>query len=143
MKEKVKEFAFSIGADDVGVVAASDYRSPRSPDLQTILPGTKSLVILAYKSLSNLESENMQIAMGGRLDELEFARSCNYRMARFLDREFKAKAMTVPPSYPLYMSYETKGTPYATLPWPQALATLAGTTWSFILRWARGCSSQH
>ena len=61
MKGKVKEFALSIGADDVGVVAASDYRSPRSPDLQTILPGAKSLVVLAYQSLSNLESENMQM----------------------------------------------------------------------------------
>jgi len=28
----------------------------------------------------------------------------------FLGKEFKAKAMTVPPSYPLQMSYETKGT---------------------------------
>jgi len=27
-----------------------------------------------------------------------------------LEREFKAKAMTVPPSYPLLMSYETRGT---------------------------------
>jgi len=110
MKEKIREFAMSLGVDDVGIVAASDYKSPRSPSLQTIFPDAKSLVVLAYQSLSNLESENMQIAMGGRLDELEFARSCNYRMARFLDREFRAKAMTVPPSYPLHMSYETKGT---------------------------------
>jgi epoxyqueuosine reductase QueG len=110
MKKRIKEFALSMGVDDMGVAAVPDYKSPRSPDLQTILPGAKSLIVLAYKSLSNLESENMQIAMGGRLDELEFTRSCNYRMARFLDREFKAKAMTVPPSYPLYMSYETKGT---------------------------------
>ena len=110
MKEKIKEFVLSMGLDDVGMVAMKDYKSPRSPDLQAIFPGAKSLVVLAYKSLSNLESANMQIAMGGRLDELEFARSCNYRAARFLDREFKAKAMTVPPSYPLYMSYETKGT---------------------------------
>ena len=130
MKEKIKEFALSMGADDVGVIAASDYKSPKSPDLQTILPGAKSLVVLAYKSLSNLESENMQIAMGGRLDELEFARSCNYRMARFLDREFKAKAMTVPPSYPLYMKPRGHWEmfPYVTLPLPQALVTSAGTT---------------
>jgi epoxyqueuosine reductase len=110
MKEKIKEFVLGMGVDDVGILAVKDYKSLKSPDLQSIFPGAKSLVILAYKSLSNLESENMQIAMGGRLDELEFARSCNYRMARFLEREFQAKAMTVPPSYPLYMSYETKGT---------------------------------
>src|SRR4030042_3854314 len=110
MKEKIKEFILSLGADDVGIASVKDYKSPRSPDLQTIFPGAKSLVVLAYKELSNCESENMQIATGGRLDILEFTRSSNYRVARFLEREFKAKAMTVPPSYPLYMSYETKGT---------------------------------
>ena len=110
MKEKIKDFILGLGVDDVGIAAVKDYKSPSSPDLQSIFPGAKSLVVLAYKELSNCESENMQIAMGGRLDGLEFVRSSNYRVARFLEREFKAKAMTVPPSYPLHMSYETKGT---------------------------------
>ena len=110
MKEKIKEFVLNLGVDDVGITSVKDYKSTRSPDLQSILPGAKSLVVLAYKELSNCESENMQIATGGRLDTLEFARSSNYRVARFLEREFKAKAMTVPPSYPLHMSFETKGT---------------------------------
>jgi epoxyqueuosine reductase QueG len=110
MKDKIKDFVLGLGVDDVGIAAVKDYKSPRSPDLQTIFPGAKSLVVLAYRELSNCESDNMQIAMGGRLDGLEFARSSNYRVARFLEREFRAKAMTVPPSYPLQMSYETKGT---------------------------------
>jgi epoxyqueuosine reductase QueG len=110
MKEKIKEFVLSLGIDDAGIASVKDYKSPRSPDLQGIFPGAKSLVVLAYKELSNRESENMQIASGGRLDALEFARSSNYKVARFLEREFEAKAMTVPPSYPLHMSYETKGT---------------------------------
>ena len=109
MKGKIKEFASAMGIDDVGIASIKDYRSPRSPELQSIYPGAKSLVVLAFKALSNCESNNMQITMGGRLDELEFARSSNYRMARFLEKELKAKAMTVPPSYPLHMSYETKG----------------------------------
>src|SRR5512136_2601816 len=110
MKDKIKDFVLGLGVDDVGFAAVTDYKSPRSPDLQTIFPGAKSLVVLACKELSNCESENMQIAMSGRLDILEFARSSNYRVARFLEKEFKAKAMTVPPSYPLHMSYETRGT---------------------------------
>jgi len=110
MKQKIKEFVLSLGIDDVGIASVKDYKSPKSPDLQSIFPGAKSLVVLAYKELSNCESENMQIATGKRLDTLEFARSSNYRVARFLERECKAKAMTVPPSYPLHMSYETKGT---------------------------------
>src|SRR3990172_2962679 len=110
MREKIKKFAREMGVDDVGIAAVTDYKSPRSPDLRSIFPEAKSLVVLAYKELPNCESENMQIAMGGRLDILEFARSCNYKLSRFLDREFKVKAMTVPASYPLYMSYETRGT---------------------------------
>jgi epoxyqueuosine reductase QueG len=110
MKENIREFVRGLGIDDVGIASAKDYKSPRSPDLQSIFPGAKSIVVLAFKALSNIESENMQIAMGGRLDELEFTRSSNYRVARFLERELKAKSMTVPPSYPLYMSLETKGT---------------------------------
>jgi len=110
MREKIKNFAREMGVDDVGFAAAKDYKSPRSPDLRSIFPEAKSLVVLAYKELPNCESENMQIAMGGRLDILEFARSCNYKLSRFLDREFKVKAMTVPASYPLLMSYETRGT---------------------------------
>ena len=65
MKEKIKEFALGMGVDDVGIVALKDYTSSRSPDLQTIFPGAKSLIVLAYKELSNCESENMQIATGG------------------------------------------------------------------------------
>ena len=110
MKARIKEFVLGCGVDDVGIAAVGDYRSQKSPDLQTIFPGVRSIVVLAYQELSNCESENMQIAMAGRLDALEFARSSNYKVARFLEKEFKAKAMTVPPSYPLQMSYETKGT---------------------------------
>ncbi len=109
MKEKIREFVTGLGVDDVGFAAAKDYRSPQSPALDSIMPGIKSLVVMAYRELDNCESENMQIAFTGRMDVMEYARSCNYRLARFLNRELGAKAMSVPPSYPLHMSVETKG----------------------------------
>ena len=65
MKDKIRDFVLGLGVDDVGIAAAKDYKSPRSPDLQGIFPGAKSLVVLAYQELSNCESENMQIATGG------------------------------------------------------------------------------
>jgi epoxyqueuosine reductase len=99
-----------LGVADVGIASARDYLSPRSPSLESIFPGVKSLVVLAYRELANCESENMQIAMGGRLDAMEFARSCSYKVGCFVEREFRAKAVTIPLSYPLHMSYETKGT---------------------------------
>jgi len=109
MKEKIKSYALSLGIDDVGFLSASDYVSPRSPKLETIHPEIKSIVVLAYKEPSSCESNNMQIAMNGRLDVLEFSRSCNYKMVRFIENMFNAKAMSVPASYPLEMSYETMG----------------------------------
>ncbi len=47
MKGKIKEFVLSLGIDDVGIAGVKDYNSPRSPDLQAIFPGAKSLVVLA------------------------------------------------------------------------------------------------
>jgi hypothetical protein len=70
--------------EDVGFVAVKDYKNPPSPDLQTLFPGAKSLVFLAYKELSNGKIENWQIATEGRLDTLEFTRFSNYRAAHFL-----------------------------------------------------------
>jgi len=108
-KDTIKEFAMGLGVDDVGVAAAGDYDSPRTPELSTVFPDARSLVVMAYKELPTCESDSMRIAMNGRLDLMEFSRSCNYRMARFLDREFGARGMTVPVSYPLPMESDTQG----------------------------------
>ncbi len=109
MKEKIKEFAMSLGVDDVGFASVSDYKSPNSPAINGLFPKAKSIVVLAFRDLDNCESENMQIAFSGRMDVMEFARSSNYKIARFLNRELGAKAMSVSPSYPLAMTKETKG----------------------------------
>jgi epoxyqueuosine reductase QueG len=109
VKERIGEFARSLGVEDFGVAAASEYKSPRSLELSSIFPEVKSLVVLAFRELSSCDSENMQIATNGRLDLMEFSRSCNYKLASFLEREFEARAMTVPVSYPLLMARETLG----------------------------------
>ena len=108
-KEEIREFAEGLGVDDVGFAAAAGYDSPRSPGLASVFPGVASLVVLAYRELSSCESDCMQIAMNGRLDLMEFSRSCNYRLARFSEKEFGARAMTVAVSYPLPMDLETQG----------------------------------
>jgi epoxyqueuosine reductase QueG len=109
MKEKIREFVTGLGVDDVGFAGAKDYGSPQSPALAGIMPGVRSLVVMAHREPDNCESDNMQIAFTGRMDVMEYSRSCNYRLARFLNRELGARAMSVPPSYPLHMSTETKG----------------------------------
>lgn len=107
-KEQIREHALGLGADDVGFASAGDYRSPLSPDLRSLMPEVRSLVVLAYRELSTCESPSPQVAMNGRLDVMEFTRSVNYKLARFLERA-GFKAMTVPVSYPLEMSEATKG----------------------------------
>lgn len=107
-KTDIRDLARSAGADYVGFARASDYQSPQSPELSSIFPGVRSLVVMAYRELSNCASPNMQVAMSGRLDLMDFSRSCNYRVARALERE-GLSAMAIPASYPMEMSRETKG----------------------------------
>jgi epoxyqueuosine reductase QueG len=108
MKGKIKEFVLDLGVEDVGFGAVSDYNSPLSPSVDSIFPKAKSLVVMAYRELSNCESANQRIAMGGRLDSMEFARSCNYKVSRFIEKEFGTKAMSTPLSYPLNMQPENR-----------------------------------
>lgn len=108
-KDRIRSFALDAGADDVGFVAAEEYRSPRSPALESVFPGTRSIVVLAYRELASCESPSPQLAMNGRLDLMEVSRSVNYKVARFLQREFGARASTVPVSYPLDMGEKVKG----------------------------------
>jgi epoxyqueuosine reductase QueG len=110
VKDDIRTYVLGLGVDDAGFAAAADYRSPRSPALDTIFPGARSLLVLAYRELASCESPDMYIAQNGRYDLMEFARGCNYRVARFLDREYGARVMTVPISYPMEMSRATKGT---------------------------------
>lgn len=109
MKEKIKKFALSLGVDDVGIANIADYNSPRSPKIETMFPTAKSMVVMAVREMSHIESENPQIAMNGRLDIMEYARTVTYQMARFLEKECGAKAMSVPLSYPMEMNTRTMG----------------------------------
>lgn len=108
MKEKIKNFTKDLGVEYVGFGPVSEYKSPLSPPVESIFPGAKTLVVLTFRELSNCESENMRIAMGGRIDSMEFARTCSYKVTRYIEKEFNAKAMSTPLSYPLNMTPETK-----------------------------------
>jgi epoxyqueuosine reductase len=108
MKQKIKDFALDLGVDDVGFAATSDYDSPLTPALDTIFPQARTLVVMAYREASHCESENMRIAMSGRLAIMDFMKSCNYKLSHFLERECKVKAMMTPASYPLDITPEAK-----------------------------------
>ena len=109
MKERIRQFALELGVDDVGFAAAADAATPRTPAVDSLLPGARTVVVLAYKELASCESPSPELAMNGRLDVMEFSRSCDYRVARFVEREARARALTVGASYPMRMSEDTKG----------------------------------
>ncbi len=101
MKQTIRDFAMNLGVDDVGFAFAEDYRSPNSPPIEGLFPGIKSLIVLAFRELSSCESPSPQIAMAGRMNLTEFAKSSTYRMARFIEAKFETPTMTVPISHPM------------------------------------------
>ncbi|HTY20219.1 MAG TPA: hypothetical protein VMC44_01155 [Geobacteraceae bacterium] len=108
MKERIRRFTMSHGVDDVGFALVKDYRSPNSPAIDSLFPGARSMIVLAFRELSSCESPSPQLAMNGRLDLMEFSRSTCYRLARYVEGELGSPAMTVPLSYPMDFSTPAK-----------------------------------
>lgn len=108
-KDKIRQFVLGLGVDDVGFANIRDYSSPRSPEIASLFPSARSMVVMAFKEASNCESPSSSIAMNGRLDLMEFTRSCNYKLTRYIEREFHIPAMSVPVSYPLDMNAKHMG----------------------------------
>lgn len=109
MKNKIREYALSLGVNDVGFANIADYDSPRTPDLKALFPEVKSLVVCVLREGSHIESLSPQIAMSGRMDIMEFGRSINFKLAGFLELQCGARAMAVPLSYPLDMGVGKMG----------------------------------
>ncbi len=107
-KRKIRQYILDL-ADDIGFANVSDYSSPQSPPIASIFPGAHSMVVMAFKEASHCESSSKAIAMSGRMDLMEYTRSCNYKVSRYLEKEFQVKAMAVPVSYPLDMGSKTSG----------------------------------
>ena len=99
MKDKIRDFAISLGIDDIGFADVEDYHSPISTPIHEIFPNAKSIIVMAFGELDNCDSENEQIKIHGRMNLSAFSRSCNYRMARFLQKEFKAQVMSIQGSF--------------------------------------------
>ena len=101
MEAEIREFILELGVDDVGFLAATEYQSKASPSIESLFPQAQSIIVLAFHELDTCDSPSPSIAMNGRLDLMEFSRSCNYKLSRFLAKKFKAKSITIPVSYPM------------------------------------------
>ncbi len=101
MKEIIRDFILDLGVDDVGFTSVDDYQSPRSQSIESIFPGVKSMIVMAFRELSACESLSPQLAMNGRLDLMAFTRSVCYRAAHYVETQFGSPAVTIPTSHPM------------------------------------------
>ena len=109
-KEQIRQFGHEFGADAVGFAAVEDYQSQQSPDLSTILPDVKSIIVMGYKEINGaVESENTRLSMVARMGAMEFSLKNNYLMARHVERHYGVRAVPVSFSYPLDMGSEARG----------------------------------
>jgi Uncharacterized Fe-S protein len=109
VKSRIRQYATELGVDDVGFANVKDYNSPRSPKIEELFPSAQSMIVLTYREASHGESPSPSIAMGGRIDLMEFSRGVNYKLTRFLEKELHTKAMAIPASYPLDMGGQAMG----------------------------------
>jgi epoxyqueuosine reductase QueG len=100
MDKEIRNYILDLGVDDVGFASVEDYDSPKSYEITKLLPEAKSIIVLAYKVLSNCESPSTSVALNGYLDLGSFARSSSYQAARFIERKYGAQVATIPISFP-------------------------------------------
>jgi epoxyqueuosine reductase len=109
METAIKEFALTLGIDDVGFALACDYHNPKSYPITQFLPEAKSILVLAFKVLSNCESPSTGVAYNGYLDAGAFARTASYRISRFLESRFNAKIAAIPGTLPMEIRSDKPG----------------------------------
>lgn len=100
IKEEIRDYALSVGVDDIRFGNAADYNSPLSPKLDSIFPECKSLIVMAFREGSSCESKDLVVAAGGRLDLVEFIHSSSHKVARFVENKYNCKSMETAPSFP-------------------------------------------
>jgi len=110
LKDAIRKLGLKLGADVVGFASIEDYRSERSPDPKTFMPGVTSLIVLGYREIDGaLDSSNDRISLSSRMGAMDLSKANNYRLARFIENEFDARAAAVNFSYPLDMTPPTMG----------------------------------
>lgn len=110
-KEEIRKKALEIGVDDIGFLAVDDYKSPRSPDPKKVMPGIRSIVVLAYRQIDGgLDTENMRLAMSARIGLMDSSKGHSYELCRFIEDRFRTKAAPILFSYPLDFSNPKAGT---------------------------------
>lgn len=107
LKNKIIDFAKDMGVDDIGFASVKNYESPNSIPINELFPDAKTIIVLAFQQIDNCESENEQFASVGIKIVTEFSHETTYRLASFIKKQFKARAMAVPGSGPVTLNEKT------------------------------------
>jgi epoxyqueuosine reductase len=110
LEGEIKEFARSLGADLVGIAPFdSEYLEHNRASIQAILPGCRSLVVIAKRLNDDaIRCGNLQIAQYdttcayGELDSIEYKTALNLKERGF-------RAVSIPPNMPVDLGSERKG----------------------------------
>ena len=108
LTETTKQTALNSGADLVGVVAVENL-AEHSEDIQKILPGARSVVVVAAKhSLTAIRSENIQVGQFDTIHAYNESARAAHRTVRYLESEGFA-AVAIPAFIPIDMQAPKKG----------------------------------
>ena len=71
-KEEIRGYGLELGIDVIGFTSLEDYKSERSPDPRSILPKSKSIIVLGHRMIDGaLDSNNARINMSGRMGVMD------------------------------------------------------------------------
>lgn len=108
LTDKSKQIALRSGADLVGVIRVEDL-AEHADDIQKILPGAKSVVVVAARhSLAAIRSENIQMGQFDTIHAYNESARAAHRTARYLESEGFA-SVAVPAFIPIDMQAPKKG----------------------------------
>jgi epoxyqueuosine reductase QueG len=109
-KEEIRGYGLDLGVDVIGFTSLEDYKSERSPDPRSILPKSKSIIVLGHRMIDGaLDSNNPRINMSGRMGVMDTSKNHLYLVARFIEKKYKARTSPVLSSYPLDMEAPALG----------------------------------
>jgi len=110
LEDEIKEFAKSLGADLAGIAPPdSEYLKENKASIEAILPGCKSLVVIAKRLNDDaISSGNIKIAQYDSICAYQELDSIMYKVAMRL-KEKGYKAVSIPPNMPVDFGPQKKG----------------------------------
>lgn len=100
MKEAITAYIEGLGVDDVGFASLDAYVSPNTPKIESFFPEAKTIIVMAYRELSTVDSLDVRMAINGRLDKGQVMRYNSYQVCKFLEEEYGAKIISIPVAFP-------------------------------------------